>query len=39
MRCPNCNCKMILVTHTNTYIIYQCPACGRRETIVMHRER
>lgn len=38
MTCPDCGGRMTMIVCTNTYVIYRCPACGKRETVVMRRE-
>lgn len=38
MTCSNCGGRMVMITCTNEYVVYQCLSCGRRETIVMHLE-
>lgn len=38
MTCPNCGGRMVMIISTNTYVIYWCSSCGKRETVVMRRE-
>jgi predicted RNA-binding Zn-ribbon protein involved in translation (DUF1610 family) len=30
-----CGKQMIVIVYASTYIVYWCPNCGRRETVVM----